>query len=109
MNTNLPSISSKNGTRKFTCFAAGVLGFIINEKEEILLLSHRNEPDQWQVINGALESDETILEGVLREIQEEAGSDLKVKPLGTIHTYSHHYDQNVRYMIVVCDIIPERM
>ena len=46
---------------------------IINDREEILLLAHPELGGGWQVVNGALEAGETALEGVLREISDEAG------------------------------------
>ena len=34
---------------------------------------------------GALEAQETILEGTLRETREEVGQGVKIRPLGTVH------------------------
>ena len=44
-----------------------VLAFVVNEKEEILLLAHPKREGGWEVVNGALEAGETVLEGALRE------------------------------------------
>ncbi len=62
----------------------------------------RGRKDCWETVSGALEAGETILEGSLRETSEEIGLDVKVRPLGTVHTYTFHYDNNVQYMISVC-------
>lgn len=79
-----------------------VLAFIVNEAEEILLLAHPERKGAWEVVNGLLESGETILAGALREIREEAGPGLRVRPLGTVHAYTFHYDENVPYMVGLC-------
>jgi len=48
-----------------------------------------------------LEANETILAGVLRETREELGNDIQMRPLGTIHAQTFHYDENVQYMIAI--------
>ena len=74
---------------------------IIDSEERILLLaSPTRRPDgAWQLVSGALEAGETVLEGILRETREEAGSDLQVRPLGTVHAHTFYYDKNVPFMI----------
>ena len=67
-----PTVTAENG-REFSCMPAAILVFVIDSEENILLLRH---PDRegWEVINGALEAGETVLEGALRESREEAGT-----------------------------------
>jgi 8-oxo-dGTP pyrophosphatase MutT (NUDIX family) len=79
-----------------------VLVVIVNAAEQILLLSHPHRTGQWEVVNGALNREETILDGVLRETREEIGIAARVRPLGTVHTYTFRYDDNVQYVISVC-------
>lgn len=102
-----PIIADIDGKREFACSAVGLNLFIVNEEERILLLSSPNkgDTDTWTTVSGALEEKETILEGSLREIREEIGSDVIVKPLGTIHAYTFHYDENVQYMIGICYLL----
>lgn len=50
-------------------------------------------------MSGALEAGETILEGTLREVHEELGSDIQVRPLGTVHLETFQYDEQVQYML----------
>jgi len=79
--------------------------FVINEQEEFLMLScprKRSRKAAWETVSGALEAGETVLQGSLREVREELGSDVEVRPLGTVHAYTFHYDSEVRYMISVC-------
>jgi ADP-ribose pyrophosphatase YjhB (NUDIX family) len=87
--------------RHFACCAVAVQAIIVDEDECLLLLSSptRNHPDEWQVISGSLEAAETILAGVLREISEEAGPQLQVRPLSVVHAHTFHFDAQVPYMI----------
>ena len=95
-----PSIATSRG-RRFTCFPAAILVFIINEKEEFLLLAHPKRGGGWEMVNGGLEAGETVLEGALREAREEAGPEVRLRPLGTIHVSSFHYDEQVQYMLSI--------
>jgi 8-oxo-dGTP pyrophosphatase MutT (NUDIX family) len=99
MTTNQPYILAADGRRRFACSPVGILVFVVNEREEILLLAHPKRGGGWEVINGAMEAGETILEGALREMREEAGEGIQVRPLGTVHASSFHYDENVKYML----------
>jgi ADP-ribose pyrophosphatase YjhB (NUDIX family) len=44
---------------------------------------------------------ETILDGILRETQEELGGEIRVRPLGAVHVQTFHYYEKVRYMIAI--------
>ena len=94
-------ITTVDGRRRFACSAVAVLVFIVNERQEILLLAHPRRKGWWEVVNGALEAGETILACALRETREEAGP-IKVRPLGTLHASTFHYDENVQYMVSLC-------
>lgn len=113
MSANLPILTTRSG-RRLACIPAAVLSFIVNADERILMLSHPNSGGRWEVINGALEHGETLLAGCLREIREEAGSQIRVQPLSLIHGYSFPYDEQVPHMLSLCylfayaggDVIP---
>jgi 8-oxo-dGTP pyrophosphatase MutT (NUDIX family) len=96
-----PTITGTSG-REFAGSAAALLAFIVNEDERLLMLS---APDSayWQVVGGALNSGETVLDGTLREIREEAGP-VQVRPLGVFHAYTFPYDDNVQYLLCVCTL-----
>jgi ADP-ribose pyrophosphatase YjhB (NUDIX family) len=87
--------------RPFACSAVAVQAIIVNEQEQVLLLAspHRYAGEKWQVVSGALEGGETILEGALRETREEAGEAVRVRPLGVVHAQTFHYDTAVQYAI----------
>ena len=95
------AITTADGRRAFACSPMAILVFIVNDQEQVLLLAHPKRGGSWEVVNGALEAGETVLEGALRETREEAGAKVRVKPLGTVHVSSFHYDEKVRYMLSV--------
>ena len=85
--------------RKFTTSAVAVQAIVIKEKEQVLLLAKPGEKQIWQIVSGALEAGETLLDGTLREVSEELGSDIKVRPLGVAHVETFHFDENVPFML----------
>jgi 8-oxo-dGTP pyrophosphatase MutT (NUDIX family) len=96
-----PCITTADGRRRFACSPVAILVFIVNEKEEVLLLAHPKRGGSREVVNGALEARETVVEGALRETREEAGEEVQVRPLGTVHIWTFHYDEKVQYMLSV--------
>ncbi len=95
-----PLIHGEN-ERSFAAFAVAVQAIIVNDQEQILLLSssRRGRDGIWQIISGGLEAEETVLEGTLREVREEAGPQVRVRPLGLVHAQTFSYDSRVPYMI----------
>ena len=65
--------------RRFATPAVAIQAIIINHAEEILLLSSPNRKQGWQVVSGALEASETLLDGTSREVYEELGDDIRVR------------------------------
>ena len=98
---NTPKIASPGSGREFDCFPAAVLGFIINPEGQMLLLGNPDGRHRWQVVNGALEHGETVVDGALREIAEEAGPLLKVRPLGCFHVESFALDPAMPPMVSI--------
>ena len=105
MSSQQPYVVAVNGKRKFVCSPVAVMAFIVNDRKEILLMANPDQQPGWQVVNGAMEAEETVLQAVLRETREEAGSDLRVRPLGTVHVSAFHYDKRVRYMLGVAYLL----
>jgi 8-oxo-dGTP pyrophosphatase MutT (NUDIX family) len=93
------TIQSANGKRTFTCFPAAVMVFHINDNEEFLMLTSGN--DEWQVVSGALEDNESILEGAIRESLEELGSGIQISPLGVVHALRFNFDETIQNMISI--------
>ncbi|MEM7130943.1 MAG: NUDIX domain-containing protein [Chloroflexota bacterium] len=96
-----PIITSENGRREFACSPAAVVAFIVNEQEQVLLSVHAKR-NRWEVVSGALEAEETILDGALREVTEELGPEIRVRPLGVLHASTWRYDDNAQFMISIC-------
>jgi len=90
-------------SRVFPAYPVALQALIINEEERFLLLSSptRNQHNEWQVISGGLDANETVLDGLLREVGEEVGPDVKVRPLTTIHTQTFTFDSHIPFMIGV--------
>jgi 8-oxo-dGTP pyrophosphatase MutT (NUDIX family) len=93
-----PTITAQNG-RSFSAYAVALQAIIINDSEEILMLHSPTRNQGWQIISGGLDAEETILEATLREIQEEAGEAIQVRPLGLVHIQTFQYDPGIPHMI----------
>ncbi len=92
-----PTLTARNH-RTFACYPAAVVVFIINEREEILLMQNPKR-HRWEVVSGAMEAGETVLAGALREVREEIGPHARVRPLGALHSATFAYDEEVPFMI----------
>jgi 8-oxo-dGTP pyrophosphatase MutT (NUDIX family) len=90
-----------SGGRSFATFPAAVVVPIVNRREALLLLESPRRRGCWEPVNGAVDEGETLLEAALREVREEAGPDLRVRPLGVVHASTFAYDASVRRMISV--------
>ena len=98
-----PLVRTTSG-RPFACSPAAVLVYIIDAAERFLMLRHPQRSG-WEVVNGALDAGETVLDAVLREVAEEAGPDVKVAPLGAAHVETFHYDDAVRFMLSISYVV----
>ena len=56
------------------------------ERNERLLLERRSDSDRWAIIGRAIQQDESLLEGLVREVMEETG--LTVKNADLLGTFS---------------------
>ncbi len=95
-----PIVTTSRG-RQFPATPAALIALIINQAEQFLMLSHPKAEGAWEPINGGMDAEETVLEGMYREITEEAGSHVQVHPLGTVHTYTFSYDVQVPIMFSI--------
>jgi ADP-ribose pyrophosphatase YjhB (NUDIX family) len=87
------------GNRRFATIPVAVQAILVNRTERILLLCSPPGRHGWQVVSGALEAGETVLDGTLREVHEEVGASVRVRPLGAVHVATFCYDRNVRHML----------
>jgi hypothetical protein len=83
-----------HGPRRFACSAVAVQAIILTTEEGILLLPLllRNQLGAWQPISGGLEAAETVLEGVLWAVREEADPQMQVRPWGVVHAHTFYRD-----------------
>lgn len=96
-----PTIRSTDGRREFTCFPAAILGFIFNDRGELLLLGHPERRGAWEVVNGAVEAGESPVDALMRETAEEAGPDVRIRPVACVHTFLFRYDAAVTTMLSI--------
>lgn len=94
------SIAAASG-RLFATFPAAVVVPIINRHAELLLLESPRRPGWWEPVNGAVDDGETLLEAAIREVREEAGRGLQVRPLGVVHASTFAFDVPIQRMISV--------
>jgi ADP-ribose pyrophosphatase YjhB (NUDIX family) len=66
-------------------FSIGVF-WIIRDSDNKILLVLRNDYDLWNLPWGALESNESPWDWVIREVKEETGLDVKVKKLNWVYS-----------------------
>lgn len=91
--------------RRFAAFAAAVVVWVVDDRERILVLSSPRRPGIWEVVNGAMEAGESVLEAALRETREEAGAQVRVKPLGAFHVESFDYSSETQKMLSICYLV----
>lgn len=80
--------------KKFTVIQAGG-GFVINNKEEVLLIFRRNK---WDLPKGKLDKGETLEQCAVREVREETGLK-KVKLLSPLTVTYHTYHEGTRFVL----------
>ncbi|MCH9673241.1 MAG: NUDIX domain-containing protein [Gammaproteobacteria bacterium] len=95
-----PIIQSHNGERSFACSPAAVVVMVVDAQERFLLGRHLRR-NRWEVVSGALEARETLVDGALRELREEMGAAIRARPLGVFHANTFRYDENAQYMLSI--------
>lgn len=101
MQNEVPYFVAASG-RRFAAFPVAVLVFIVNPMSRELLLFEspaKRGRDGWEVVSGAVEHGETLIDAVHREVKEEAGADVRIDVLGAVHAWNWHYDHLVPNMI----------
>jgi 8-oxo-dGTP diphosphatase len=73
-------------TSEDACHSVSVAGVVIGDDGRALVIQRRDNA-QWEPPGGVLERDETITEGLCREIKEETG--LTVKPIALTGVYKN--------------------
>jgi 8-oxo-dGTP pyrophosphatase MutT (NUDIX family) len=107
-----PTVVADNG-RVFAAHPAAVFVFVFRDDERVLLLKQPNTAG-WRPVGGAVESNETILQAAMREVAEELGAGVQVRPLGVVHAWTYRFDESVPQLIDIAwvmsyaggDVIP---
>jgi 8-oxo-dGTP diphosphatase len=83
------------------------VGAVIVDGDKVLLIRRGNPPlqEEWSLPGGALELGETLEQGIVREVKEETG--LEVKPLSVVEVFDriHREAERVRYHFVLVDFL----
>ena len=94
-------------------FRVAAKSFIINDKNELLLLKRRNndvmKPGMWEIPGGRLELGEDPHEGVKRETVEEAGIDIDVKQIMDVRHFVRSDNQTITMLVFLCKALSEKV
>jgi len=87
-------------------FRISVKSFIVNKKNELLLIKRVNNdvhtPGAWEIPGGRLELGEDPFEGLKRETKEETGLDIEIlNPLNIQH-FTRDDGQKITMIIFLC-------
>jgi len=87
-------------------FRIAVKSFVMNEKNELLLIKRRDndphKPGMWEVPGGRLELGENPFKGLKRETKEETGLDVEIlNPLG-VHHFTRDDKLNITMITFLC-------
>jgi ADP-ribose pyrophosphatase YjhB (NUDIX family) len=74
-----------------TQFTLGAFAIIFDNHQRVLL-SHRRDMDAWNLPGGGVESGETPVEAVIREVTEETGLEVAVDHLVGVYTNARRDD-----------------
>ena len=83
-------------------FTIGVFAAIFDEENRILFC-HRTDQDNWNLPGGCLEHGESPWDGVIREVKEETGYDVRVERLAGIYSKTYNNDIVMQFICVVVD------
>lgn len=82
-------------------FKLGTFGIIFDKQGQVLLC-HRRDYDLWNLPGGGVEAGEAPWDGVIREVKEEVGLNVKVKRISGVYFKP---DQNEVAFSFVCEVI----
>lgn len=91
----------QNGTIRVGCSA-----IIFDQHREKILLTRREDNNQWCLPSGGMESGESATEACIREVEEETGLQVTIKRLIGVYTTPHelivYQDGNKFQLVALC-------
>jgi mutator protein MutT len=83
------------------------VGAVVVDSDRILLVRRGREPlrGKWSLPGGLLELGESLEEGVVREVREETGLEVKAVELIELLDRIHREDAGIRYHYVIADYL----
>ena len=94
-----------------TITATGCLFFSLETKRYLFVLRDRTKyAGNWALPGGKVEKDETIIDGLYREIDEELGNTpefLKVIPIETFTSDDYYFNYHTFLISVAAEFIPQ--
>lgn len=87
---NIVRAQSRTSLKDSRPYRENVVGFILNRRNDVLIMKRAGARWHWQLPQGGVEPDETKRQAVLREMREETG--LKgLRVIGVVENF-HAYD-----------------
>ena len=96
--------------REMEAFRAGwvVAGVVLDSVDRVLLAYHDGD-EKWLLPGGSLQPDETLEGGLVREVREETGVDVRpVRPRAVVEHLVRHDERRAGFRLVVFEARPER-
>lgn len=94
-------------------FRLTVKSFIVNEKEEVLLLKRRDDdphsPGVWEIPGGRLEWGEDPQEGLRRETFEETGLKIEILDPIKVRHFTRDDDQIITLISFLCKPLTDKV
>ena len=91
----------RNGTIRVGCSAV-----IFDKNRDKILLTRREDNNQWCLPGGGMEPGESASEACIREVEEETGLQVEIKRLIGVYTTSHelimYRDGNKIQLVALC-------
>lgn len=78
-------------------FTIGVFAIIFDDNDRILFC-HRTDYDLWNLPGGRLKKGEDPWEGIIREVKEETGFDVKVEKITGIYSKPRENDLVIQFI-----------
>jgi 8-oxo-dGTP diphosphatase len=86
-------------------FRIGV--FAVIERDGCYLLAHRSEIDWWNLIGGGLEYEETVEQGLVREVREEVGAEIEIIRLVGVYSKPRKREIVLTFLCGLAEHSPE--